>query len=484
MASVIERTRTAHEDKERAEERIVEILNTNVRTHHERLNQQHELAALLERIDTAEESLRDLYGDKYGDRKQEISSLGGEGPVLFGNFYEQLREAKDYHRKFPDIPVQSGKLEKLEMDVTFSGEEAYGKYVDLHWFHEQFTNLPRVRSALPKEDSTLEYRRYLQIFHIFDDEWPSKNAQYRTYIDDLQSYLKDFMTRTQPLEDMDLLFTQTDNDLNAFLAKSANPTWAELRNQHEVEGESLVGSSKIKAEDGMEVDDPLFCNACKKKFAKTTVFEAHLKGKKHKRNVQRAGCTANSNQELLKTEYQIFRLALALRDVLDRTRRFVESKQAKNWTEIQADLEDESAEEDISDDDDDEEEIVQGIKDYPLDWDGKPIPYWLYKLHGLGVKFKCEICGNATYMGRRNFERHFQDWRHTHGLRQLGITNSKHFQEITKINDAIALDKKLDKDRKTSEWNVDEGMEYEDGEGNVVPKKTYEMMKRQGLIQE
>jgi hypothetical protein len=30
----------------------------------------------------------------------------------------------------------------------------------------------------------------------------------------------------------------------------------------------------------------------------------------------------------------------------------------------------------------------------PLGWDGKPIPYWLYKLHGLNMEFKCEICGN------------------------------------------------------------------------------------------
>ena len=29
----------------------------------------------------------------------------------------------------------------------------------------------------------------------------------------------------------------------------------------------------------------------------------------------------------------------------------------------------------------------------PLGWDGKPIPYWLYKLHGLNLEFKCEICG-------------------------------------------------------------------------------------------
>ena len=48
----------------------------------------------------------------------------------------------------------------------------------------------------------------------------------------------------------------------------------------------------------------------------------------------------------------------------------------------------------------------------PLGWDGKPIPYWLYKLHGLNVEFKCEICGNFSYWGRRAYERHFREQRH------------------------------------------------------------------------
>ena len=46
-------------------------------------------------------------------------------------------------------------------------------------------------------------------------------------------------------------------------------------------------------------------------------------------------------------------------------------------------------------------------KSLPMGWDGKPIPYWLYKLHGLGQEFKCEICGGASYWGRRAFEKHF-----------------------------------------------------------------------------
>lgn len=64
-----------------------------------------------------------------------------------------------------------------------------------------------------------------------------------------------------------------------------------------------------------------------------------------------------------------------------------------------------------------EEKIYNPLK-LPLGWDGKPIPFvcfsvdpfftrkdfctdlgsavqWLYKLHGLGVEYECEICSNA-----------------------------------------------------------------------------------------
>ena len=37
----------------------------------------------------------------------------------------------------------------------------------------------------------------------------------------------------------------------------------------------------------------------------------------------------------------------------------------------------------------------------------EPIPYWLYKLHGLNITYSCEICGNATYCGPKAFRRHF-----------------------------------------------------------------------------
>ncbi|KFK25720.1 hypothetical protein AALP_AA8G150900 [Arabis alpina] len=73
-----------------------------------------------------------------------------------------------------------------------------------------------------------------------------------------------------------------------------------------------------------------------------------------------------------------------------------------------------------------------------MGWDGKPIPYWLCKL-GLGQAYKCEICGNKSYGGKRAFERHFRDWRHEFGLRDLGIPSTQEFNGITSIEEAKKL---------------------------------------------
>jgi len=53
----------------------------------------------------------------------------------------------------------------------------------------------------------------------------------------------------------------------------------------------------------------------------------------------------------------------------------------------------------VAEEEEEEERIYNPLK-LPLGWDGKPIPYWLYKLHGLGVEYRCEICSDHVYMGR------------------------------------------------------------------------------------
>ncbi|KAK4688193.1 splicing factor 3A subunit 3, partial [Tremellales sp. Uapishka_1] len=134
------------------------------------------------------------------------------------------------------------------------------------------------------------------------------------------------------------------------------------------------------------------------------------------------------------------------------------------------------------DEEDEEEGKIYNPLKLPLGWDGKPIPYWLFKLHGLGVEFKCEICSDFVYMGRKAFDRHFQESRHAFGMRALGLPNTKHFHEITKITDALALAEKLKHEGRQEMSAMEKAEEFEDADGNVYDKKTYEDLKRQGLL--
>jgi len=134
-----------------------------------------------------------------------------------------------------------------------------------------------------------------------------------------------------------------------------------------------------------------------------------------------------------------------------------------------------------AEEEEEEERIYNPLK-LPMGWDGKPIPYWLYKLHGLGVEYRCEICSDHVYMGRKNFERHFQESRHAFGMRALGLPNTKHFHEITKIEDAMALAERLKREGRHEIFEQETMEELEDEEGNVYNRKTYDDLKKQGLI--
>ncbi|VVB06023.1 unnamed protein product [Arabis nemorensis] len=114
--------------------------------------------------------------------------------------------------------------------------------------------------------------------------------------------------------------------------------------------------------------------------------------------------------------------------------------------------------------------------------DGKPKPNWLYNLHGLGQEFKCEICGNNTYKGRRAFEKHFKEPQHQQGMSCLGIPNTKSFNESTSIDEAKVLWKRIQERQGVKKWRPELEEEYEDREGNIYNKKTYSDLLRQGLI--
>ena len=59
-------------------------------------------------------------------------------------------------------------------------------------------------------------------------------------------------------------------------------------------------------------------------------------------------------------------------------------------------------------------------------WAGKRLPFGISVIRRL-----IWMCNS------KNFERHFQESRHAFGMRALGLPNTKHFHEITKIEDAM-----------------------------------------------
>jgi len=219
-----------------------------------------------------------------------------------------------------------------------------------------------------------------------------------------------------------------------------------------------------------------------------------LTGKKHKKNLERTPTLTHENKETYKdiylTEMAIRELSVNLLvEQIDNTKINLEKKLSRTRDELEADRELEEAEEAVvgpsvvqEDSDEEEPEIKMTIDKYPIGWDGKPIPYWLYKLHGLGVEYRCEICGNNSYWGRKAYEQHFQEWRHAHGMRCLGIPNTRHFHDITKINDALQLWDKIRKDQTEIVWKSTVEEEFEDKDGNVYSKKVYDDLRRQGLI--
>jgi len=174
-------------------------------------------------------------------------------------------------------------------------------------------------------------------------------------------------------------------------------------------------------------------------------------------------------------------------DVVSATRRHAEKQQARTIEEKEAEIYEEEFGllpdiEEVEEEEEADEGPLYNPLNLPLGWDGKPIPFWLYKLHGLGVEYKCEICGNQSYWGRRAFDRHFQEWRHAHGMRCLGVPNTKHFHDITLIEDVLALYAKIKDSLKAEQFLLDAEEEFEDTEGNVLNRRTYEDLARQGLL--
>lgn len=481
------------------------FFNTDTLQIRDRLNRDHEVAQLLEQIQLQSTNLINIYKDDTGARASEIQQIGtGDS---FEEFYKQLKDVRDHHLRYPNEQAENseqrykirkpadGEVMPSIVDTLFSGEEAYGRFFDLTTPHELFLNLPNVRRLT-----------YLQYLEAFDNFAPGHGGvkrgdkltdQYFKYTGDLASYLESFMKRTRPLENLDQALASFDEEFDQKWEKEEFDGWKR-------EDASGDGSTKE-----LSSAEAIWCADCEKEFKNENVYKPHLKGRKHikaaeQRRQRQADVNGTSNgtkipgtsatrmkeRAVAEREYRVKRLASAMSTERTDTRVNVERKQGMTEKERQQELENlfnaseqmQEHNEDEEDDEDDGEEKIYNPLKLPLAWDGKPIPFWLYRLHGLGVEFPCEVCGNFVYMGRRAFDKHFNEARHVYGLKCLGITNVSLFRDITKIEEAMKLWEKINREKKRTK--VDEGtvVQMEDAEGNVMPEKVYYDLQKQGLL--
>lgn len=469
----------------------------------DRLVQGHRVRHMIESIMLTTEKLVETYEDKDGAWDDEIAALGGQtatGTNVFSEFYDRLKEIREYHKRHPSGRLVDANEDyearlKEEPIIAFSGEEGNGRYLDLHDMYNQYIN--------SKFGERVEYSAYLDVFSQ-PEKIPRKlklSRQYMKYMEALLEYLVYFFQRTEPLQDLDRILSKVCSDFEEQYADGivegldnelipSQHTVIDLDYYSTVEELVDVGPEKLKealGALGLKVGGTPQQRAERLFLTKHTPLEKldkkHFARPPHngKQNGDAKSTHESENaKEIALTEAKVKKLCNLLDETIERTKQNIVKKQSLTYEEMEGEREGEEANTELESDD--EDGLIYNPLKLPIGWDGKPIPYWLYKLHGLGQEFKCEICGNYSYWGRRAFERHFKEWRHQHGMRCLGIPNTKNFNEITSIEEAKELWKRIQERQGVNKWRPELEEEYEDREGNIYNKKTYSDLQRQGLI--
>ncbi|KAI5119507.1 hypothetical protein M0805_002443 [Coniferiporia weirii] len=520
MDSIIEVQRQTHEEIERFERALATVLSKPHSTQRTKLANEHKASQILDRITSRAHTLHNIYQDEAA-RKAEIDAISGYKPDDMTEFYSRLSKIKEYHLKYPDQVVGGFELELAALvdndvgeadgddyeeedpiSLLFSGEESYGRYLDLYVHHTAYINLKNIVKRL----SYLQYLDALTAAEhgLIHQEIPREtrySKEYETYITALHSYILSFSKKTQPLVDVATQQKLAELEFDSLWMDKKIPGWSDP------EGTKANGAGNGEGEG-------IWCSTCQKHYSKQTVYDAHLTSKKHVKAVARQATsetpsvnpngTASDGQSThhnnakesriwtsARLTFLVTSLLASLISTVSETKSNVERRFSLTAKEREAELVERpsvapaptaNADDNANEEEEEEEERIYNPLKLPLGWDGKPIPYWLYKLHGLGVEYRCEICSDHVYMGRKNFDRHFQESRHAFGMRALGLPNTKHFHEITRIEDALALAEKLKREGKQEIFQQETMEELEDDEGNVYNRKTYEDLKKQGLI--
>ncbi|KAG8269235.1 Splicing factor 3A subunit 3 [Homalodisca vitripennis] len=268
----------------------------------------------------------------------------------------------------------------------------------------------------------VDYISYLSNFdHLYEIPKERKNAEYSKYLHALLDYLHGYIARIKPLFDVNAEMENVMKDFNvawesgsfpgwpketgsvltnvgAHLDLSAFSSWEELASLGLDRLKSALMALGLKCGGTLEERAQRLFSTKGKKALDPNMF---AKSKPSKSGRSRDN---ERQRDIASLEAQVYRLSEVVSEQRMATKENVQRKQART----EGERDDSDAEASASDtDDEDEDGVPYNPKNLPLGWDGKPIPYWLYKLHGLNISYVCEICGNFTYKGPKAFQRHF-----------------------------------------------------------------------------
>lgn len=519
--SLLEQLRQAQEDVETIEKAVSRVLLDKDKFPAMGASAEHAVVDLTKQAREISAQAFLEYKDEDQSRKEEIAFLAGTTGDVWTNFYERVKETKEYYRKHageqcamaPQVRDTTFFYEQAltheKSEVRFSGEESYGQHLDLHQHYTSWLNLKKLRDERVKkfyEDQVARLRKrmpdeapeevekkarevpfedvdYISWLGQFDrfHEIPRYakygSPDYWGYLEKLNEYLTGAFERFFPLSSLKDVQDHYEEEFAKRWESGAVPGW-------------VLPTHK----------DPLFCLPTRKLFASEGTRNSHMAGKAYKKKLEAmqklpleeqkkvSEETEAEDRKIAAMECAIQKMRDVFQDIVDATVAQLQKKQSRTVEELEAALEEQEEEEVIEEEIEPEDEGAEIDKpiynplNLPLGFDGKPIPFWLYKLHGLGQEFKCEICGSYSYWGRRAFDRHFQEWRHTYGMRTLKIPNTMHFKDVTKIEEAVRLYDKLKRDAHQQQFDPSNDMECEDASGNVMSYRAYNDLKRQGLV--
>ena len=475
----------------------------------DRLAHEHEAARLLAEMRRQMRLTVALYSDDSALMAQQLAGIEGDG--TWPAFYEQLATLQLRNTKLPPPPPPPAASHvPVHALPVFSSEERAGRHVDLHAQYARYLQLPF--------HTRCDYLTYLQsftAFHIVPRERKIKSfhaSAYAAYISDVWLYCRRVGQRLHPLVEWE---GGADSDsVEGDMRREFEVEWKERRVRgwfvdDEKDGDgrqrrssgAVSGSARVdESKEGASSEaqrDPLFCRACKKLFAKQSVFDAHLSGRKHVKAqaeldalslhntaTATADSTASSTpsatpattalpasvaahlqqmHDVALVEYFVQQYAQLLDGPLQATIAFQQHKLTLTPAELQQEIAHtlQAATKPAStalilsslagngggaamESDDELAPSLANPKHLPLGVDGKPIPYWVYKLQGLNHFFDCEVCGSYKYRGPREYAEHFSGWRHAWGMKCLTgdhmVLTSSGFRSIKSIavNDVVA----------------------------------------------